>query len=99
MLLVLGVLEPGLTYVLLDLAVRRTTASHAALLLALDGPATLALAVRFLRERISLPLLTSLVMGLAGSVLVTGTRIRRPGTHGQSRRPSTELAIPSAVVV
>jgi drug/metabolite transporter (DMT)-like permease len=71
MLLVLGVLEPGLTYVLFDLGVRRTTASHAALLLALDSPATLALAVMFLRERINLPLLTSLVMGIAGSVLVT----------------------------
>ena len=69
-LLVLGVLEHGLTYVLFDLGVRRTTASHAALLLALDSPATLALAVMFLRERIDLPLVTSLVMGLGGSVLV-----------------------------
>ena len=70
-LLVLGVLEPGLTYVLFDLGVRQTTASHAALLLALDAPATLVLAVMFLRERIDLPLLTSLVLGLGGSVLVT----------------------------
>ena len=36
MLLVLEVLEPGLTYVLFDLGVRLTTASHAALLLAFD---------------------------------------------------------------
>jgi drug/metabolite transporter (DMT)-like permease len=71
MLLVFGVLESGLTYVLFDLGVRRTTASHAALLLALDSPSTIALAVIFLRERINVPLLTSLVMGLAGSVLVT----------------------------
>lgn len=70
-LLVLGLLEPGLTYVLFDLGVRRTTASHAALLLALDSPATLAMAVMFLRERIDFPLLMSLVMGLGGSVLVT----------------------------
>jgi drug/metabolite transporter (DMT)-like permease len=49
MLQVLGVLEPGLTYVLFDLGVRRTTTSHAALLLALDSPATLALAAMFLR--------------------------------------------------
>ena len=58
MLLVLEVLEPGLTYVLFDLGVRRTTASHAALLLALESPAPLALAVMFLRERIHLSLLT-----------------------------------------
>ena len=70
-LLVLGVLEPGLTYVLFDLGVRQTTASHAALLLALDSPATLAMAVLFLRERIDFPLLMSLVLGLGGSVLVT----------------------------
>ena len=71
LLLVLGVLEPGLTYVLFDVGVQRTTASHAALLLALDSPATLVLAVMFLRERIDLPLLTSLVLGFGGSVLVT----------------------------
>jgi drug/metabolite transporter (DMT)-like permease len=70
LLLALGVLEPGLTYVLFDLGVRRTTASHAALLLALDSPATLVLAVMFLRERVDRLLLTSLVLGVGGSVLV-----------------------------
>jgi hypothetical protein len=43
-------------------------------------PATLALAVMFLRERIDLPLLTSLVVGLAGSVLVTWHLDTSPGT-------------------
>ena len=71
LLLVLGVLEPGFTYVLFDVGVQRTTASHAALLLALDSPATLVLAVMFLRERIDFLLLTSLVLGFGGSVLVT----------------------------
>ena len=96
MLLVLEVLEPGLTYVLFDLGVRRTTASHAALLLALDSPTPLALAVMFLRERINLSRLTSLVMGLAGSVLVTGHLDASTG-HPRTISPtSTELAIPSA---
>ena len=71
LLLVLGVLEPGFTYVLFDVGVQRTTASHAALLLALDSPATLVLAVMFLRERIDFLLLASLVLGFGGSVLVT----------------------------
>ena len=96
MLLVLEVLEPGLTYVLFDLGVRRTTASHAALLLALDSPTPLALAVMFLRERINLSRLTSLVMGLAGSVLVTWHLDTSTG-HPRTISPtSTELAITSA---
>jgi len=82
--------------VLFDLGVRRTTASHAALLLALDSPAPLALAVMFLRERINLSLLTSLVMGLASSVLVTWHLDASTG-HPRTISPtSTELAIPSA---
>ncbi len=70
-LLLLGVLEPGLTYLLFDLGIRRTAASHAALLLALDAPATLLLAVAFLRERVDLLLVTSLALGAGGTVLVT----------------------------
>ena len=70
-LLVLGVLEPGLAYLLFDLGVQRTAASHAALLVALDAPITLALAVMFLRERVDLPLVWSLALGVGGSVLVS----------------------------
>ena len=70
-LLLLGVLEPGLTYLLFDLGVERTAASHAALLLALDAPATLVLAVAFLSERVDLPLAASLALGVGGTVLVT----------------------------
>lgn len=70
-LLLLGVLEPGLTYLLFDLGIRRTAASHAALLLALDAPATLLLAVAFLRERADLLLVSSLALGVGGTVLVT----------------------------
>ena len=69
--LLLGVLEPGLAYLLFDLGVRRTDASHAALLLALDTPVTLVLAVAFLRERVNLSLLMSLALSVGGSVLVT----------------------------
>jgi drug/metabolite transporter (DMT)-like permease len=70
-LLVLGVLEPGLAYLLFDLGVQRTTASHAALLVALDAPLTLALAVVFLRERVDIALVGSLALGVGGSVLVS----------------------------
>ena len=70
-LLVLGILEPGLAYLLFDIGVRRTSAAHAALLLALDTPATLLLAVAFLRERIDAPLMLALGVGVAGSILVT----------------------------
>jgi O-acetylserine/cysteine efflux transporter len=69
---------PGLTYLLFDIGVERTAASHAALLLALDSPATLVLAVAFLRERIDLPLLASLVFAVGGSVLITW---RADGQH------------------
>jgi drug/metabolite transporter (DMT)-like permease len=71
LLLVLGILEPGLSYLLFDIGVRRTSASHAALLLALDTPATLLLAVAFLRERVDGALLVALGVGVAGSVFVT----------------------------
>jgi drug/metabolite transporter (DMT)-like permease len=71
LVLLLGILEPGLTYLLFDIGVRRTSASHAALLLALDTPATLLLAVAFLRERVDALLLVALSIGVAGSVLVT----------------------------
>jgi drug/metabolite transporter (DMT)-like permease len=70
-LLLLGVLEPGLTYLLFDLGVQRTAASHAALLLALDAPATLLLAVAFLRERVDPLLVASLALGVGGTILVT----------------------------
>jgi drug/metabolite transporter (DMT)-like permease len=70
-LLVLGILEPGLAYLLFDIGVRRTSAAHAALLLALDTPATLLLAVAFLRERIDAPLILALGVGVTGSILVT----------------------------
>ena len=80
LLLALGVLEPGLTYLLFDLGVARTAASHAALLLALDAPVTLALAVAFLRERVDVALLTSLALGVTGSALVTWRTDATPTT-------------------
>lgn len=70
-LLLLGILEPGLTFLLFDIGVRRTAATHASLLLALDAPATLLLSVAFLRERMDRLLLVALTLGVAGSVLVT----------------------------
>lgn len=78
-LLLLGILEPGLTFLLFDIGVQRTAASHASLLLALDAPATLLLAVVFLRERIDGALMVALTLGVAGSVLVTS---RAGGSEG-----------------
>src|SRR3954447_7004290 len=71
LLLVLGVLEPGFAYLLFDLGFQRTAASHAALLVAMDAPVTLALAVLLLRERLDLPFLASLALGVGGSILIS----------------------------
>jgi len=71
LILVLGLLEPGLTYLLFDLGITRTAASHASLLLAADAPTTLLLAWAFLRERVDIAMAASLALGVVGSVLVT----------------------------
>lgn len=91
-LLVLGILEPGLAYLLFDIGVRRTSAAHAALLLALDTPATLLLAVAFLRERIDAPLMLALGVGVTGSILVTWQ-----GGGADATLPGDLLVIASAL--
>jgi drug/metabolite transporter (DMT)-like permease len=70
LLVLLGLLEPGLTYLLFDVGVTRTAASHASLLLAADAPTTLLLAWLFLRERVDIAMAASLTFGVTGSVLV-----------------------------
>jgi drug/metabolite transporter (DMT)-like permease len=69
-LLALGLLEPGISFVLFDLGLDRTAATHAALLLATETLFTVALAALLLRERLNRQLRMSLIAGVLGSVLV-----------------------------
>src|SRR3954466_12950146 len=70
-LLVLGVLNPGLAFLLFDVGIARTTATHAALLLSTDTLFTAALAWAFLHERLDRRLALALGVGVAGSALVS----------------------------
>src|SRR3954447_15394330 len=70
-LLVLGVLNPGLAFLLFDVGIARTTATHAALLLSTDTLFTAALAWAFLHERLDRRLAVALGIGVAGSALVS----------------------------
>lgn len=69
--LLLGALVPGLAFLLADLGLARTSASSASLLLALDPLLAVLLAVAVLGERLRRQAAVALVIGLAGSILVT----------------------------
>ena len=69
--LLLGALVPGLAFLLADLGLARTSASSASLLLALDPLFAVLLAVIALGERLRSQAAVALVIGLAGSILVT----------------------------
>src|SRR4051812_32322756 len=62
----LGVLEPGLAFLLFDLGITRTAATHGALLLSTDTLFTVALAWALLEERIDRRIVAALAAGLAG---------------------------------
>src|SRR3954447_23917629 len=70
-LLVLGLLNPGLAFLLFDVGIARTTATHAALLLSTDTVFTAALAWALLHERLDRRLALALGSGVAGSALVS----------------------------
>src|SRR4051794_10933242 len=70
-LLVLGVLNPGLAFLLFDVGIARTTATHAALLLSTDTLFTAALAWALLHERLDRRVALALGFGVAGSALVS----------------------------
>ena len=72
-LLLLGVLEPGLSYALFDFGTRLTSASHAALLIATEGPFTLVLAVALLRERPRAWVIAAFITAGSGSALISGS--------------------------
>src|SRR3954454_2889547 len=70
-LVLLGVLNPGLAFLLFDLGIARTAATHAALLLSTDTLFTAALAWAILHERLDRRLALALGFGVAGSALVS----------------------------
>lgn len=67
----LGCLEPALSYVLYNLGLARTSASHGALLESLDALFVVILAAVLLRERLRGTILLSLGCGLVGTFLVS----------------------------
>jgi drug/metabolite transporter (DMT)-like permease len=67
----LGVLEPGLAFVLFDIGIAHTAATDGALLLSTDTLFTVALAAAFLGERLDRRLRIALAAGVGGSVLVS----------------------------
>ncbi|OBI83224.1 DMT family transporter [Mycobacterium sp. 1245805.9] len=68
-----GVMLPGLTWLLENLGLARTTATSGSLLLGTETLMTVALAVLVLRERIGVPGAIALALGLAGTSLVSLT--------------------------
>jgi drug/metabolite transporter (DMT)-like permease len=66
----LGVLDPALSYVLYNLGLARTSATHGALLESLDGLFVVILGVAVLRERLRTGIVLSLALGLIGAALV-----------------------------
>lgn len=71
MVLLLGVLDPGLAILLFDIGLAHTAATHGALLVSTDSLFTVALATLLLRERLNRRLGMALAAGFVGSVLVS----------------------------
>jgi drug/metabolite transporter (DMT)-like permease len=67
----LGFLDPALSYVLYNLGLARTSASHGALLESLDGLFVVILGAMLLRERLRTGIVVSLALGLIGAALVS----------------------------
>jgi drug/metabolite transporter (DMT)-like permease len=67
----LGVLNPGLSFLLFDVGLAHTAATHGALLLATDSLFTVALATVLLGERLGGRLAVALAAGFAGSALLS----------------------------
>ncbi|HEY6398112.1 MAG TPA: DMT family transporter [Solirubrobacteraceae bacterium] len=69
--LLLGILEPGLAFLLFDLGLSRTAATHAALLLASETLFVVVLARATLGERVSPRLAAAVGAGFGGAMLVS----------------------------
>lgn len=65
-----GAVLPGLSFLLGDLGLARTTATSGALLSSIDAVATVLLAALFLRERVGAVVGAALALGTAGTILV-----------------------------
>ena len=65
-----GAVLPGLSFLLGDLGLARTTATSGALLSSIDAIATVLLSALFLRERVGRAVGAALALGTAGTVLV-----------------------------
>ncbi|MFI0975573.1 DMT family transporter [Streptomyces sp. NPDC021093] len=71
-LVLLGVLEPALSYAFFTFGLLRTTASNASLLTALESFFAIGLACLFLRERLTGGRVAALVLALAGVLALEG---------------------------
>jgi drug/metabolite transporter (DMT)-like permease len=69
--LAIGVLDPGLCFLLFDVGIARTAATDAALLIATESLFTAILAILFLGERLDARLAFALCVGSVGAVLVS----------------------------
>jgi drug/metabolite transporter (DMT)-like permease len=69
---VLGLCEPGLTYLLANEGLRRDSAATAALLFALEAVVIVPLAAVFLAERVSSGVFLALGVGLLGALVTAG---------------------------
>ena len=69
--LALGILEPGLGFLLYDVGLDHTAATHAALLLASESVFTVLLAALVLRERLGPALAFAIAAGVSGTALVS----------------------------
>jgi drug/metabolite transporter (DMT)-like permease len=69
---VLGLCEPGLTYLLANEGLRRDSAATAALLFALEAVIIVPLAAVFLGERVSYSVFLALGVGLLGALVTAG---------------------------
>jgi drug/metabolite transporter (DMT)-like permease len=85
----LGLLEPALSFVLYNSGLAQTSATHGALLESLDGLFVVILGTLLLRERLNVPIGLSLLLGLAGAVLVAATQ----GADGPDRATRTGDAL------
>lgn len=67
----MGVLDPGLSFLLFDVGIARTAATDAAMLVATESLFTAALATTYLRERLDTRLFIALVAGSLGAAIIS----------------------------
>jgi len=78
--LLLGLVEPGLLFLLFDVGLRRTSAVSAGLLVSTQALFGVLAAALVLRERITPAIVVALAGGVAGAALITA----HGGTHGET---------------